>query len=180
MASDFSPVLKKDFEYIAANMEPDTLLRAMRVGLNAMSRALQRMEAQAIAASQPAAIQPAARKATRGSLARDLTFIRVRMTKSLRKYPGGYTFTGRDSQPWLPLAYWYEHGITPDRKRRGRDRHPRQNRSSWPAAAKSYGSLAAWAGAHILMRPIDEDRLHAVMEPKLKKAIERTFKRYGL
>ena len=180
MAIDPSATLKREFADIAAHMEPDTLLRAMRTGLNAVSRTLTRMEAEAIANSQPSVTKAAAKKATRGRLARDLKFIRIRMTKSLRKYPGGYTFTGRDSQPWLPLAYWYEHGITPDRKRRGRDRHPRQNRSSWPAAAKSYGSLAAWAGAHILMRPIDEDRLHAVMEPELKKAIERTFKRYGL
>lgn len=180
MASEFSPILKKDFEDIAANMEPDTLLRAMRVGLNAMSRALQRMEAQAIAASQPVAIQPAAREATRGSLARDRTFIRVRMTKSLRKYPQGYTFTGRDSQPWLPLTYWYEHGITPNRKRRGRDRHPRQQRSAWPAPAKSYGSLAAWAGAHVLAKPVDESQLQAIMEKELKKAMNRTFAKYGL
>lgn len=170
-----------EFNRLAGELDPESLLLSIRRGLNAVARVIGRRQAQAVAASQPAALQGAASKAVRAKLYRDFTVIRLRLTKSLRKYPGGYTYTGRDSQPWLPLTYWYEHGIDiTGRRRRGRDRYARRHRGL-ASVARSYGSITAWAGKHALQNPaVSDGELSDIIEKELAASIDKTLKKYGL
>lgn len=172
--------------WVLAELAPFQPHNLARIFLNAtrQTKTVIRKEALAcVKTTQPTYLYKTLRASFRAGLRKDGSVLRLYLSTGRGRNKVGayknYYFTGRPTQPWVPLTYWMEHGISANRKHRGPDKKPRQKRGLGTKPPR--GDMGDWRGRHALqMLPtVSDERIDEIMTEKIEEQITKIWAKYG-